>query len=361
VAIPAAGPEFVTESGKPARNAECVKYLHMEGGAAVFEVGSGLYQFRSREPKETPAVSLNLANPEPEKRLVRGRRPNAGDSNIKATASRTTSISPRTCPTRRISLGSSSAPCSTTATSSPGFKLRRRQGSAEAQFQQSPGPLPNPTETCTTLAGTHDYEASQWVSGEGAIYSIPAGVTVKAVKYRETGYDTAFAGSFECNDEDSTSCGGKAARTAYLCMRDHFYDCPDRERVGFWVTALRNWISASTFRQGLPSTMQRSRPEKLEPGFYPGQHLEFLGEYGLWFYYLHTGDLASISAVYEATKAFLFDTYKFGNRTLGSIGAKTRKTPASSRLALSTSTWGRCERSRSKPATKPTCRPSTPT
>ena len=71
-------------------------------------------------------------------------------------------------------------------------------------------------------------------SGEGAIYNIPAGVTVKAVKYRETGYDTTFAGSFECNDNDYNILWKKAARTAYICMREHFYDCPDRERVGFW-------------------------------------------------------------------------------------------------------------------------------
>ena len=52
---------------------------------------------------------------------------------------------------------------------------------------------------------------------------------------------------------------------------------------------------------------------KLEPRFYPGQHLEFLGEYGLWFYYLHTGDLESIRAVYDQTKTFLLETYQFGN------------------------------------------------
>jgi hypothetical protein len=91
-----------------------------------------------------------------------------------------------------------------------------------------------PTETCTTEAGEHTYEAKKWVSGEGAIYTIPAGATVKSVQYRETGYDTTFAGSFECNDNDYNILWKKAARTAYLCMRDHFYDCPDRERVGFW-------------------------------------------------------------------------------------------------------------------------------
>jgi hypothetical protein len=53
---------------------------------------------------------------------------------------------------------------------------------------------------------------------------------------------------------------------------------------------------------------------KLEPKFYPGQHLEFLGDYGLWFYYLQTGDLDSMRAVYEPTKTFLFETYQFGRQ-----------------------------------------------
>ena len=90
------------------------------------------------------------------------------------------------------------------------------------------------TETWTTGSGPQTHEAANWVSGEGAIYTIPAGVTVKRVKYRETGYDTTFAGSFMCDDNDYNILWQKAARTAYLCMRDHYYDCPDRERVGFW-------------------------------------------------------------------------------------------------------------------------------
>jgi len=172
-----------------------------------------------------------------------------------------------------------------------------------------------PTETCTTRAGAHDYEAGKWVSGEGAIYTIPAGVTVQAVKYRETGYDTTFAGSFACNDNDYNILWAKAARTAYLCMRDHFYDCPDRERVGFWGDGTPElnqcfYVFDSKAHQLAKDLVLR----KLEPKFYPGQHLEFLGEYGLWFYYLQTGDLESIRTVYEPTKRFLFDTYQFGNK-----------------------------------------------
>ena len=172
-----------------------------------------------------------------------------------------------------------------------------------------------PTETFMTAAGQHIYEAKNWVSGEGAVYTIPAGVTVKAVKYRETGYDTVVAGSFECNDEDYNVLWKKAARTAYLCMRDHFYDCPDRERVGFWGDGTPElnqcfYVFDSSAHRLAKDLVRR----KLEPKFYPGQHLEFLGDSGLWFYYLQTGDLESLRAVYAQTKTFLFDTYRFGNK-----------------------------------------------
>jgi len=38
----------VSENGKPASQAQGVKFLRQEGGRAVFEIGSGQYAFESR-------------------------------------------------------------------------------------------------------------------------------------------------------------------------------------------------------------------------------------------------------------------------------------------------------------------------
>lgn len=185
-----------------------------------------------------------------------------------------------------------------------------------------------PTETVAIESGEHIYEAKNWVSGEGAIYTIPAGVTVKSVDYRETGYDTTFAGMFECNDEDYNILWRKAARTAYVCMREWFYDCPDRERVGFWGDGTPElnqcfYIFDSKSHKLCKDLVLR----KLEPGFYPGQHLEFLGEYGIWYYYMQTGDLESMRVIYEETKKFLLETYKSGNpRTWFDWGKENKDT-----------------------------------
>lgn len=185
------------------------------------------------------------------------------------------------------------------------------------------------TESVPTLVGEHTYEARNWVSGEGAIYTIPPGAKVKAVKYRETGFDTDFVGSFACNDEDYNILWRKTARTVYLCMRDHFYDCPDRERVGFWGDGTPELDQCFYIFDSRAQRLCRDLVlRKLQPDFYPGQHLEFLGEYGLWFYYLHTGDLEALRTVYDATKTFLLETYKFGNRrTWYDWGAESKDIP----------------------------------
>jgi len=46
VHVPAKDAALVTESSKPAAKAEGVKFLRMENGAAVYAVGSGIYQFQ---------------------------------------------------------------------------------------------------------------------------------------------------------------------------------------------------------------------------------------------------------------------------------------------------------------------------
>lgn len=48
VYVPAKSAEAVTEGGKKAMTAEGVKYLRMEGNCAVFEVGSGNYEFETK-------------------------------------------------------------------------------------------------------------------------------------------------------------------------------------------------------------------------------------------------------------------------------------------------------------------------
>jgi len=48
VYVPARDAAGVTEAGRPAAKADCVNFLRMENGAAVYEVGSGHYRFEAK-------------------------------------------------------------------------------------------------------------------------------------------------------------------------------------------------------------------------------------------------------------------------------------------------------------------------
>jgi alpha-L-rhamnosidase len=48
--LPAADPKKAEEANRPLSQAEGVKFLRMENGAAVYAVGSGIYRFKSTLP-----------------------------------------------------------------------------------------------------------------------------------------------------------------------------------------------------------------------------------------------------------------------------------------------------------------------
>lgn len=159
----------------------------------------------------------------------------------------------------------------------------------------------------TTKSGLQTYEIPNWISGEGATYVIPKGVTVKAVKYRETGFDTEFAGGFSCNDEDYNILWQKATRTCYICMRDHFMDCPDRERTPVCLgdVCIQNEEVFYLFDTNAHLLVKDAI--KRAPNFTGiiDQNLMFAGETGTWFYYMNTGDLETIKEQYPNTKEYL--------------------------------------------------------
>lgn len=166
-----------------------------------------------------------------------------------------------------------------------------------------------------TIKGVQEFEIPSWISGEGVMYHIPAGVTVLDIKYRETGYDTEFVGSFKCNDEDFNILWKKATRTCYICMRDHFMDCPDRERaewLGDAVLQMEECFYAFDLKShSIVKDFIRSE----QVNALPGQNLIAHGEYGDWGYYLYTGDLDTLKKIYNNTKSYL-DRYQIGDNGL---------------------------------------------
>jgi hypothetical protein len=174
-----------------------------------------------------------------------------------------------------------------------------------------------------TKAGVQEFESPAWMSGHEVRYTVPPGVKVIALKYRESGYDCDIAGSFECDDPFFNTLWKKSARTLYVNMRDTYYDCPDRERAQWWgdivIDTSETYYSLDRradklIAKGLKELMAWQRPDgtlfaPIPAGNWnqelPAQMLQACGTYGTWNYYLNTGDVETIKAIYPAVKRYL--------------------------------------------------------
>ncbi len=173
-----------------------------------------------------------------------------------------------------------------------------------------------------TKNGEQTYENLGWMNGHEVIYTIPEGVEVISLAYRETGYDCAFAGSFECDNSDLNSLWKKSQRTLYITMRDTYMDCPDRERAQ-WIGDVSNEM-VEVFYSLSPSANLLTRKcarefadwQKPDSVMYapvpagnwdkelPQQTMAFMG-LGNWNYYMGTGDAATIKYVFPAAKRYM--------------------------------------------------------
>jgi hypothetical protein len=110
----------------------------------------------------------------------------------------------------------------------PYFKIEAKEGEEIkilTDHYQGGGPY-NVRAEYITREGIQEYENLGWMNGQKVYYIIPKGVRVLDIKYRETGYNTEFTGSFNCNDDFYNRLWSKALRTLYVTMRDTYMDCP---------------------------------------------------------------------------------------------------------------------------------------
>ena len=85
-----------------------------------------------------------------------------------------------------------------------------------------------------TVKGRNEFKCLMYLYGEEIIMTFPTSVKLIGVSYIESGYDTMPVGSFETESELFNRLIEKSIRTLYVCMRNNFMDCPDRER-GQWI------------------------------------------------------------------------------------------------------------------------------
>ncbi|RMG69277.1 MAG: glycoside hydrolase, partial [Bacteroidetes bacterium] len=181
----------------------------------------------------------------------------------------------------------------------------------------------NVRTTYVTRAGRQAFETPSWMNGHAVHYHFPSGVKVLDLRYRETGYATDFAGHFSCPDSFLNQLWQKAARTLYLTMRDTYMDCPDRERAQWWGDVVNelgetfyaldrrsDQLTAKAIRelaawQRADSTLFSPVPAGNWNKELPMQMLASVGHYGFWTYFWHSGDTATLAAVYPAVDRYL--------------------------------------------------------
>lgn len=174
-----------------------------------------------------------------------------------------------------------------------------------------------------TREGEQEFECYGWMNGHYVIYQIPDGIEIIDVKYRETGYETTFAGHFSCDDQMLNSLWNKSQRTLYITMRDTYMDCPDRERAQWWGDVVNELGEAfyaldenahKLTRKGIMELMDWQRADStifapVPAGNYdselPMQMLASVSYYGFWTYYMGTGDKATIEYVYPKVKKYI--------------------------------------------------------
>ncbi|MBP3559092.1 MAG: alpha-L-rhamnosidase N-terminal domain-containing protein [Clostridia bacterium] len=175
--------------------------------------------------------------------------------------------------------------------------------------------------TYVTKEGEQEFEALGWFNGEHITYKIPKDVTVISLKYRETGYDSAFSGDFKCDDEFLNSLWQKSLRTLYVTMRDNFMDCPDRERAQWWGDVTSEMImtmysldsnSYLLYQKGVEAMLSHVDETKVLQTVVPisGDYFELpvqqlAGIVGFLTYYEYTGDKAFVEKVYDASVDYL--------------------------------------------------------
>ena len=175
--------------------------------------------------------------------------------------------------------------------------------------------------TYITKEGEQEFEALGWFNGEHITYKIPKGVTVVSLKYRETGYDSAFSGDFKCDDEFLNSLWQKSLRTLYVTMRDSFMDCPDRERAQWWgdvtIEMFMTMYSMDSnsyllYQKGTQAMLSHVDESKVLQTVVPisGDYFELpvqqlAGIVGFLTYYEYTGDKAFLESVYDASLDYL--------------------------------------------------------
>jgi hypothetical protein len=180
-----------------------------------------------------------------------------------------------------------------------------------------------------TVDGEQSYESLGWLNGEEVIYKIPStAIKVDGLYYRETGFPVDFEGEFACDVPALNTLWEKARRTLVVNMRDTFMDCPCRERAQ-WPGDLIVQLAQVPYclgreadllvKKGIREMLRWQREDGILYGpvpegnwrmELPAQMLAVVSPYGIWTYFMNTGDFQTLEELYPFAKRYL-DIWEF--------------------------------------------------
>lgn len=175
-----------------------------------------------------------------------------------------------------------------------------------------------------TRQGVQEFECFAWQNSSShtvkyEFSNVTGTITILDLKFRETSYNTAVRGSFSCNDASLNTLWAKCKNTSRVCMRDIFYDCPNRERGQWWGDVSEqilysfylydenaNLLTKKGFRELFNSQKTDGSLYTTAPGTVfglPDQNMAAVAM--LWKYYQYTGDAGLLQEIYPQAKKFI--------------------------------------------------------
>ena len=199
------------------------------------------------------------------------------------------------------------------------------------------------TEQYITASGVQEYTTMQWQNPSGlpwskhcveyAFTNVSGTVQVQDVHFQPAGYNADPIGAFSCNNTRLNTLWTKCRNTSYVCMRDQFYDCPDRERGQWWgdvseqilysfylYDAKASLLAKKGFRELMKTQKSNGSLYTTAPGTrfeLPDQNIAAVSSIGD--YFLYTGDTALVRELYPKIAAYIKQYVAAGRNTDGML------------------------------------------
>ena len=175
-----------------------------------------------------------------------------------------------------------------------------------------------------TKEGEQEFDCYAWQNSSShtvqyRFTNVTGPIQILDLKFRQSSYNTEIIGSFNSNDKAINTLWTKCKNTSFVCMRDYFYDCPNRERGQWWGDVseqilysfyLYDQSSIKLAQKAYRELMHTQKPDgslyTTAPGKaynLPDQNMAAVSM--LWNYYLYTGDKALLEELYPFAKKFV--------------------------------------------------------